>query len=72
MIQYLLLWSGISLFLYAFYKWATINNDYFEKRGVSYLKPYFLVGNSGGFFILRNQTVIEFINNLYRSNPGYK
>lgn len=26
------------------YKWMTINNDYFEKLGIPYLKPTFFIG----------------------------
>lgn len=68
----LTLWTAVLALLYAFYKWATINNDFFEKRGVSYLKPTFLVGNNGGFLFLMRYTMAEFINMFYTANPGYK
>lgn len=72
MIGEIIFWSGVLLLVYAFYKWATINNDYFEKRGVSYLKPSFLVGNNGGFLFLMKYTMPEFINMFYTANPGKK
>lgn len=72
MIGGFILWGGVALLIYAFYKWATINNDYFEKRGVSYMKPTFLVGNNGGFLFLMKYTMTEFLNMFYTANPGYK
>lgn len=72
MIGDFLLWSGISLLLYAFYKWATINNDYFVKRGITHMKPTFLIGNNARFLLLRQQTMTEFMNELYYYNPGSK
>lgn len=50
MISTLVLVSAIILFVYAFYKWATINNDYFKRRSVKSMKPELMVGNSGFFF----------------------
>lgn len=64
----LLLYVAISLIAYAFYKWATINYDYFEKRKIKYLKPKFLVGNTGGFF-LNKYTASEFSLKLYKAFP---
>lgn len=72
MIADFILWSGIGLVLYAFYKWATINNDYFEKRGVNYVKPTFLVGSGGGFIFLRKYTLNEFVDQMYSSKPDSK
>lgn len=72
MIAEFLLWSGVSLLLYAFYKWGTIHNDYFKKRGVSFIKPTFLIGSNAGFFMFRKQDMIEFMDDVYRANPGFK
>lgn len=72
MITDFLLWSGISLLLYAFYKWATINHDYFLKRGVRHMKPKFLLGNNSKFLLFRQQTVTDFVTEMYTYNPGSK
>lgn len=64
----LLLIATCSLLLFAFYKWATFNYDFFEKRNVKHLKPTFLVGNLGGVFMNR-YTAIEFAQMLYQSFP---
>lgn len=60
--------AAISLFVYAFYKWATVNNDYFKKRNIKHLKPNFLVGSTGGLFLSR-YTAPEFSKKLYNSFP---
>lgn len=64
----LLLLVAISLITYAFYKWATINYDYFEKRNIKCMKPKFLVGNTGGFF-LNKYTAHEFSLKIYNAFP---
>lgn len=69
MLAELLLSTGLALFAYAFYKWATIQNDFFQKRNVKFLKPKFLIGNTGGMF--SNQyTATEFAHMLYNSFPS--
>lgn len=65
----LFLLAAISLILYAFYKWATINNDYFKQRNVKYLKPKFLIGNNGGIYI-NKYTAAEFSDKLYNAFPN--
>lgn len=50
MIGELLLLTAIGLFTWAFYKWATLNDSYFERHNVKYMKPSFLVGNTGKMF----------------------
>jgi hypothetical protein len=41
----MLFWFGvIAVAFYLFYKWMTANYDYFEKRGVAFIEPVFLVG----------------------------
>lgn len=64
-----LLFVAISLIAYAFYKWATVNNDFFEKRNVKYLKPNFLVGNTGGLFFNRYRAP-EFAQKMYNAFPN--
>ncbi|XP_055312523.1 probable cytochrome P450 9f2 isoform X2 [Sitodiplosis mosellana] len=68
MIGEILLSAAIALFTLAFYKWATINNGYFERRGVKYTKPKFLVGNTGGMF-LQKYDAIEFAKMVYNTFP---
>lgn len=43
-------WFGVIAVAYLFYKWAISNNDYFEKRGVAFIKPVFLLGSSSHVF----------------------
>lgn len=64
----LLLFAAISLIVYAFYKWATLNNDFFERRSVKYMKPSFFVGNTGGKFLCK-YTATHFSKILYNAFP---
>lgn len=71
MISDLLLWCGISLLLYAIYKWYTKKNDYFEKRGVSYMKPKSIVAIFSDLLI-NKKSMVDSMNHLYTVNPGHK
>ncbi|XP_031624489.1 probable cytochrome P450 9f2 [Contarinia nasturtii] len=64
-----LLVAAVSFLIYAFYKWATINNDFFERRNIKYMKPKFLVGNVSGTYI-NKYTGAEFANELYQAFPN--
>lgn len=64
-----LIYAAIALFAYAFYKWATVNNDFFKKRNLKFIKPKFLVGNTGGFF-LNMYTAPEYCDMLYQEFPN--
>lgn len=66
-----LLASTILLFIYAFYKWATANNDYFKKKGIPFAKPTFLVGNSGKL-LFRKASAQENIIEQYNNFPDAK
>lgn len=68
MIGEILLFAAISLISYAFYMWATINNDFFERRNIKFLKPKFLVGNTGGLFF-NKYTATAFVQKLYQAFP---
>lgn len=68
MLGELILIVAVSLISFAFYKWATLNNNYFAKRNLKYIQPYFLVGNTGGFFF-NKYTAIEFAQKLYYTFP---
>lgn len=69
MIGVLLLLTAVSLIVYAFYKWATLSNDYFEQRNIKYLKPYFLMGNTGGA-LMNRYTPGEFSKMLFNAFPA--
>lgn len=71
MLDILLILVTISLFGYAFYKWGTINNNYFKDRNFPFIKPSFLLGNMGRF-ILKRQTAREFSDYLYNAQPTKK
>lgn len=62
---------GIALIVYAFYKWATLNDNYWAEKNVKFLKPYFLVGNTGGFWTNR-YNIYDYISMLYNSFPNEK
>jgi hypothetical protein len=50
--------------LYALSKYLTPSGEYFEKRGIPYAKPMFLVGSRSDI-IWRNRSLPESILNLY-------
>lgn len=67
MISTVLLISTIFLFFYAFYKWATANDDYFKKKGIPFKKPTFLIGNSGNLLFRKKSAqdnLLEHYNNF--------
>lgn len=59
-----------SLF-YIFYKWATVNKEYFLKRNLKHLEPKFLIGNMLGLFVKRHRPS-EFMDSLYYRYPREK
>lgn len=54
-----------------FYKWFVANYDYFEKRGIPYLKPKFLFGSNMNLLI-NKKSLPEFVKNLYYALPDEK
>lgn len=68
MIGAVLLLLAISLISYAFYKWATLHNDYFKRQNLKYLKPSFYVGNTGGTFV-NKYTPAEFSDMIFQAFP---
>lgn len=56
---------------YAFYKWATVNNEYFLKRNLKHLEPRFLIGNIFGLF-LKRYTPPDFMDSIYYRFPREK
>lgn len=47
----MIIWCGLIAAAYLFYKWTVANNDYFEKRGVAFIKPLFLLGSYSNMFV---------------------
>lgn len=45
------LYVGVAIIAFLFYKWATANYDFFEKRGIPFAKPVFLLGSNKHMFI---------------------
>lgn len=71
MISDLLLYCAVSLLLYGIYKWFTKKNDYFEKRGVSFMKPKSIFQIISDLSI-NQKSMVDFMNVLYTVNPGHK
>lgn len=71
MISSMLLWTGITLILYGIYKWITANDKFFEKRGIPYLKPTLLFGNTINF-VFQTISLPDFAQKLYASYPNKK
>lgn len=69
-ISFVLLYMGIGLIVYSFYKWASQNKDFFEKSGIPALKPHLIFGNTAEFFF-RKTELIDYIQSLY-NNPAFK
>lgn len=67
----LLVLSSLAVITYGIYKWATMNDDYFVKRNIAHLKPFFLVGNTGGLYMSRYRPN-EFYLNLFNTFPKEK
>lgn len=59
------------ILLYAFYKWATLNNNYFDIRNIKHLEPKFLIGNATGLFFKR-YAPRDFMEMLYYRFPKEK
>lgn len=66
-----LLMVGIGLISYAFYKWATLRNDYFVKRNLPFRKPAFLFGSITGLYSAK-YTAPGFTQMVYNWFPNDK
>lgn len=71
MIELALLAVGVALMFYGIYKWGVANNEYFARQNLPFMKPTFLVGNSGGFFA-KKYSINDFVQYLYSSFPNAK
>lgn len=70
MIALLLLAIGVAL-LYIFYRWATVNNEYFKQRNIPNIPPTLLLGNTGAFLFARYRPN-EYVQKLYNAFPDHK
>lgn len=68
MFNEIVLFAAVILFAYAFYKWARLNDDYFERRNIKYVKSKFLFGNAGDI-LSSKYTEINCGRNLYNAFP---
>lgn len=68
MIDWLLLLVLLFTISFAFYKWATANDKYFQKRNVKYVEPTFLIGNTGDLFFNRCSAV-AYTQKIYNEFP---
>lgn len=71
MINVLVLLLFIGIIGYGVFKLGTINTDYFAKRGLKFVKPYFLFGNIGSF-LLGRYTLFEYVVKMYNEFPKEK
>lgn len=69
MLAELLAIVAISLLSLAFYKWATLNNDFFKKRNMKYIRPTFLFGSTGGL-VFNQYTPPQFLQGIYEVFPN--
>lgn len=58
-----------SFAIYLFYIWATVNNDFFVKRGIAYKKPVFMFGNMWEL-VLRRKSIVDIVVDLYSEHDG--
>lgn len=57
--------------LYLIYKWGISTFDYFEKKGVKFNKPHFLVG-SRLEMVLGQGSIVDFVMKLYNEFKSEK
>lgn len=66
----LILYAIVAI-LYLLYKWASKKDDYFEKKGIQYTKPKFLVGSRSDL-LLRNKSMPQVIMEWYNEFKNEK
>lgn len=67
----MILWILVILAIILIYKWGTSTFDYFEKKGIPYNKPIFLVGSRLGM-ILKQGSIVDFISKIYNEFKNEK
>lgn len=70
MISEVIIVTAFVVCVFAFYLWATKNHDYFEKRGMKFAKPTFLLGNTGKFMLFKKYDPTEFTQMIYNLFPN--
>lgn len=66
-----LLAVGVLLLFYVVYKWLRRNDDYFKTRGIPYMQPTLLLGNTGGLYLGR-YNMMDLSEKMYNSIPNEK
>lgn len=67
----MILWILVILAIILIYKWGISTFDYFEKKGIPYNKPIFLVGSRLGM-ILKQGSIVDFISKIYNEFKNEK
>uniref|UniRef100_A0A6B2E9E1 Putative cytochrome p450 9b2 n=1 Tax=Phlebotomus kandelakii TaxID=1109342 RepID=A0A6B2E9E1_9DIPT len=67
----ILLFVVIVLLAKLFFDYGYQYEDYFKDKGIKYLKPYFLIGNSGNLFT-RRKTLKDMLIDIYFKFPEEK
>lgn len=55
---------AVAAILFLVYKLLTKKDDYFEKKGIPYMKPSFIVGSRTDL-VMRNRSMPEVVNAWY-------
>jgi hypothetical protein len=63
----MIFWLGVAAAAFLFYKWATATYDYFEKRGVKFIKPTFLIGSNSNMF-LNKMSLPDIVKKWYNTS----
>ncbi|KAH8382165.1 hypothetical protein KR009_002107 [Drosophila setifemur] len=69
-----MLWEFLALLAIAFglfYRWATVNNDYFAKKNIPFAKPTLYFGNMAGMF-LKKKAMFDIVCDLYNKAGSNK
>lgn len=61
----------IGVIFYIVYKWSISTYDFFEKKGIAFIKPIPFVGNMKEM-LLKKSDFLTFSKNLYNNYPDKK
>lgn len=67
----MIIWILLISVAYLIYKWGTSSFDYFEKKGVKFNKPHFIVGSRLGM-VLKQGTMADFAMKIYNEFANEK
>ena len=65
------LYFAIAALLYLFFKWGNSTYDYFEKKGIAFSKPTFLIGSDFSS-ILKRLSLPEMVEKWYHEFKNEK